>query len=58
MCLPILPAAELQRVLDRVAAGVLDLLPVHAYTLDEVVQAHRDMASGARSGKLVGLPWA
>lgn len=53
-----LPAAELQRVLDRVAAGVLDLLPVHAYTLDEVAQAHRDMASGARHGKLVGLPWA
>ncbi|MCL3778049.1 zinc-binding dehydrogenase [Actinomyces sp. 186855] len=53
-----LPATELQRVLDRVGAGALDLLPVRAYPLDEIVQAHRDMASGAHSGKLVGLPWA
>ena len=53
-----LPAAELQRVLDRIEAGVLNLLPVHSYALDEIVQAHRDMASGAHSGKLVGLPWA
>lgn len=53
-----LPAAELQRVLDRIASGDLDLLPVHAYALDEIVQAHRDLARGAHSGKLVGLPWA
>lgn len=53
-----LPTAELQRVLERIEAGALDLLPVHTYALDDIVQAHRDMAAGARSGKLVGLPWA
>ena len=53
-----LPAAELQRVLDRVAAGGLDLAPVHAYPLEEIVTAQRDMAAGAHTGKLVGLPWA
>ena len=52
-----LPASELQRVLDRIAAGALELLPVHAYSLEDIVDAQRDMASGARRGKLVGLPW-
>lgn len=53
-----LPATELQRVLDRIEAGALDLLPVHSYSLEEVVQAQRDMAAGTHVGKLVGLPWA
>lgn len=52
-----LPATELQRVLDRIEAGALDLLPVHSYSLEEVVQAQRDMAAGTYVGKLVGLPW-
>ena len=52
-----LPAAELQQVLDRIAAGALDLAPVHAYPLEEIVTAQRDMAAGAHTGKLVGLPW-
>ena len=52
-----LPASELQRVLDRIAAGALELLPVHTYSLEDIVDAQRDMASGVRQGKLVGLPW-
>lgn len=53
-----LPAAELQRVVDRIAAGRLDLVPVHAYPLEEIVRARRDMAAGTHVGNLVGLPWA
>lgn len=53
-----LPAAVLQRTLDSIAAGNLDLLPVHTYPLEQIVQAHRDLAAGRRVGKLVGLPWA
>ncbi|SHE24594.1 zinc-binding dehydrogenase [Actinomyces glycerinitolerans] len=53
-----LPEAELQRVLDRIETGALDFLPVHTYPLEDVVQAQRDMAAGAHTGKLVGLPWA
>ena len=52
-----LPAAELQRVLDRIAAGALDLVPVHSYPLEGIVDAQRDMAASGRVGKLVGLPW-
>lgn len=53
-----LPATELQRVLDRIAVGALDLMPVHSYPLEEIVRAHQDLAAGRRTGKLVGLPWA
>ncbi len=53
-----LPPEELQRVLDLIAAGEVDLLPVHAYPLEDIVQAHRDLAAGRHVGKLVGLPWA
>ncbi|PHP53812.1 zinc-binding dehydrogenase [Actinomyces ruminis] len=52
-----LPGAELQRVLERIEAGAMDFLPVHTYPLEEILQAQRDMASGAHTGKLVGLPW-
>ncbi len=52
-----LPAAELQRVLDLIATGHLDLMPIHRYSLDEIAQAHRDLATGRHVGKLVGLPW-
>lgn len=53
-----LPAAELQRVLDRIAAGALSLLPVRSYPLEEIVRAQEDMARGGAPAKLVGLPWA
>ncbi|WP_232009964.1 zinc-binding dehydrogenase [Actinomyces howellii] len=53
-----LPATELQRVLDRIAVGALDLMPMHSYPLEEIVRAHQDLAAGRRTGKLVGLPWA
>lgn len=53
-----LPAAELQRVFDRIAEGVLDLVPVRTYPLAEIARAQEDMASGAGAGfKLVGMPW-
>lgn len=52
-----LPVAELQRVLDLIAAGSLDLMPVHPYPLEEIVRAHRDLSAGRHMGKLVGLPW-
>ncbi|GGO97053.1 zinc-binding dehydrogenase [Actinomyces gaoshouyii] len=52
-----LPAAELQRVLDAIASGTLDLLPIHAYPLEDIARAQRDMAAGTHIGKLVGLPW-
>ena len=53
-----LPAEVLQRILDRIESGDLDLLPVHSYPLADIAQAHEDMASGRHVGKLVGLPWA
>ncbi|MDR6571569.1 NADPH:quinone reductase-like Zn-dependent oxidoreductase [Curtobacterium sp. 320] len=50
-----LPAAVLQRVVDAVAAGTLSfpIGRVHDFTEDGVVQAHRDMETGAVRGKLV-----
>ena len=53
-----LPAKVLQRILDRIESGDLDLLPVHSYPLADIAQAHEDMALGRHVGKLVGLPWA
>lgn len=53
-----MPAEVLQRTLDRIESGDLDLLPVHSYPLADIAQAHEDMASGRHVGKLVGLPWA
>ena len=52
-----LPAEVLQRTLDRIESGDLDLLPIHSYPLADIAQAHEDMASGRHVGKLVGLPW-
>ena len=52
-----LPAEVLQRTLDRIESGDLDLLPVHSYPLADIAQAHEDMALGRHVGKLVGLPW-
>ena len=51
-----LPAEVLQRTLDRIESGDLDLLPIHSYPLADIAQAHEDMASGRHMGKLVGLP--
>jgi NADPH:quinone reductase-like Zn-dependent oxidoreductase len=48
-----LPAAVLQDCLDRIADGSLDLGPVHAYALDDVRTAHRDLETGRHAGKLV-----
>lgn len=53
-----LPAAQLQRVLDRIVAGALSLLPVRSHPLEEIVRAQEDMARGGAPAKLVGLPWA
>ena len=53
-----LPAEVLQRILDRIESGDLDLLPVHSYPLADIAQAHEDMALGRHVGKLVGLPWS
>lgn len=48
-----LPAPVLQAFLDAVAAGAASVPIAKVYALDDIVQAHRDMESGARSGKLV-----
>ncbi|MEU7282429.1 zinc-binding dehydrogenase [Streptomyces sp. NPDC045431] len=50
-----LPAAVLQGYLDRIATGGIGLGPVHAYSLDEIPTAHRDLEEGRKVGKLVGL---
>jgi NADPH:quinone reductase-like Zn-dependent oxidoreductase len=51
-----LPAAVLQRYLDGIAAGTIDLGPVHVYPLDAIRTAHADMEHNRRVGKLVVLP--
>ena len=49
-----LPRGVLQHQLDEIAAGRLDLHVSRVYTgLDEVRQAHRDMAANNATGKLV-----
>ncbi|NUU21713.1 MAG: zinc-binding dehydrogenase [Streptomycetaceae bacterium] len=50
-----LPADVLQSYLDRIAAGEVSLGPVHAYPLDRIQDAHRDLEEGRRVGKLVGV---
>jgi NADPH2:quinone reductase len=50
-----LDARVLQEYLDAVAEGAA-LIPVgHVYSMDEIVQAHRDMEAGAIGGKGVVL---
>ena len=51
-----LPAAVLQRYLDRIAAGEVTLGPVHPYAMDDIRAAHTDLELGTKVGKLVGLP--
>ncbi|MBD0741299.1 zinc-binding alcohol dehydrogenase family protein [Streptomyces sp. CBMA152] len=50
-----LPAAVLQRYLDRIATGEVTLGPVHAYALNDIRTAHRDLEEGNKVGKLVGV---
>ena len=48
-----LPASVLQTFLDTVAAGTVQVPIAKVYPLEGIVQAHRDMEDGTRSGKLV-----
>jgi NADPH:quinone reductase-like Zn-dependent oxidoreductase len=48
-----LPAAVLQEFLDAAAAGRLTVPIDRVYALDEIVEAHTAMESGAATGKLV-----
>ncbi|MBF4603237.1 zinc-binding alcohol dehydrogenase family protein [Curtobacterium sp. VKM Ac-2884] len=48
-----LPAPVLQGFLDAVAAGSTTVPIAKVYPLEDIMQAHRDMEDGARSGKLV-----
>ena len=49
-----LPGDVLQRTLDDIAAGTLELPVSHVYDgLEQVRQAHADMAANAAAGKLV-----
>ncbi|TCU83083.1 NADPH:quinone reductase-like Zn-dependent oxidoreductase [Curtobacterium sp. PhB191] len=48
-----LPVPVLQGFLDSVAAGTATVPIAKVYPLEDIVQAHRDMEDGARSGKLV-----
>jgi NADPH2:quinone reductase len=50
-----LPTEVLQRYINRVASGAVDLGPVHVYTLDEIRTAHADMEHNRTFGKLVIL---
>jgi NADPH:quinone reductase-like Zn-dependent oxidoreductase len=51
-----LPAAVLQRYLDLLRDGSFTLGPVHVYAMDDIRAAHTDLETGAKVGKLVGLP--
>jgi NADPH:quinone reductase-like Zn-dependent oxidoreductase len=50
-----LPAAVLQRFLDRIAQGALSLGPVQKYQLDQIRQAHDDIERNRTLGKQVVL---
>lgn len=50
-----LPALVLQRYLDRIASGALDLGPIQVYPLAEIRKAHADMEQNRTVGKLVVL---
>jgi hypothetical protein len=46
-----LPAASLQRHLDRPAAGQVPIGPVRVYTFDQIREAHADMEHDRLFGK-------
>jgi NADPH:quinone reductase-like Zn-dependent oxidoreductase len=48
-----LPRAVLQDALDAIAAGEVTVPISKTYSLDEIVQAHRDMEDNRATGKLV-----
>jgi len=48
-----LPKHVLQKFIDDVTAGKIELPIAHKYTMNEIIQAHRDLESGKYSGKLV-----
>ncbi|WP_436519744.1 alcohol dehydrogenase catalytic domain-containing protein [Actinoplanes sp. HUAS TT8] len=50
-----LPAAVLQRTLDRLGDGSLTLGPITTYPLEKIPEAHRDIEANLVSGKVVGL---
>jgi NADPH:quinone reductase len=48
-----LPVDVLQRFLDDVAAGRVEVPVGHRYGLDDIHEAHRAMDEGTAAGKLV-----
>jgi NADPH:quinone reductase-like Zn-dependent oxidoreductase len=50
-----LPASVLQRFLDRIADGTINLGPATSYHLDDIPKAHADIDANRVAGKLVGL---
>jgi NADPH:quinone reductase len=50
-----LPAAVLQRFLDRIADGTISLGPATTYRLDDIPKAHADIDANRVAGKLVGV---
>jgi NADPH2:quinone reductase len=50
-----LPAPVLQRFLDRIADGTINLGPVTTYRLEDIPTAHADIDANRVAGKLVGL---
>jgi NADPH:quinone reductase len=50
-----LPAAVLQRFLDRIADGMINLGPATTYRLEDISKAHADIDANRVAGKLVGL---
>jgi NADPH:quinone reductase-like Zn-dependent oxidoreductase len=48
-----LPAAVLQRYLDRLAANEVSFGPIRVYTLDQIREAHADMEQNRGVGKMV-----
>ena len=50
-----LPAPVLQRFLDRIADGTINLGPSTTYRLEDIPKAHADIDANRVAGKLVGL---
>jgi NADPH2:quinone reductase len=50
-----LPAPVLQRFLDRMADGTIDLGPATRYRLEDIPKAHADIDANRVAGKLVGI---
>jgi NADPH:quinone reductase-like Zn-dependent oxidoreductase len=50
-----LPPPVLQRFLDRIADGAINLGPVTTYRLKDIPKAHADIDANRVAGKLVGL---